>query len=1331
MQKRSEDATTDITSPLLGTQRESADESSIWEVDLDLASLPYLADHRLQGVLVLPGAVYIEMALAVATASLGETPHLLQEIAFQRAIFLSETSTQFLRAVLSPGMHGGAIFQVYTRAEADEQTVTRAAPAHASIVIPVQPSFRTPDPVSLAEIRSRCPQELEGTAFYVELSEHGNQYGPSFQGIERIWRGDGEALGMLRVPDALEPERAPYHLHPVLLDAAAQMVLAAEQRKDTRTVVLVEFDQVRRYHAPGIQCWAHASLRGDAPTDGDTLVGDVRLLDELGRVTVELVGICFKYLAAEARPTALRSPSKMRIAVTATFTADPLEDSLAFWMQQFEMPSEIVFAPYNQPFQQLLDPSSLLSTNRNGLNVVLVRFEDWIGADRGYVGVADPDEREQLLAGRSRYTLPNQLEIVHLNQYETSYLYEEIFIRRSYLKHGITLHDEDCVIDVGANIGLFTLFVQQMCSNARIYAFEPAPPAFTALQINAALYGSNVQVFGYGLSDRNTEAPFTFYRNSTLFSGYHTDIAQDRAAIRVIVRNMLRQRGLDDTQSLDRLTDDLIAGRLESETFMCQLRTLSSIIDEQQIERIDLLKIDAEKSELDILMGIAAADWGKIRQIVIEVHDSAGERLQAVISLLKEQEFELIVDEDVLLRGSGLYTIYGQGPANRASQAPCKSRPAAASVGLEQKMEDLVRALRNMRQRSAAPHFICICPPSPTALQDLELRALFQQLEQQMTAALGDLGTMYLITASDVFAAYPVSAYYDQFGDELGHVPYTNRFFTALGTMIARKYHALQRDPYKVIVLDCDQTLWKGVCGEDGPLRIEIDPPRKKLQEFMVRQYDAGMLLCLCSKNNPEDVGAVFDLHPEMPLKREHIVSWRINWNAKSANIKSLAQELQVGLDSFIFIEDDPVECAEVQSYCPEVLALQLPTEASAIPTFLEHIWAFDHLNVTAADKQRTRLYQQNRQREELRQASLTFEAFLAELALQVRISRAETDHFARAAQLMQRTNQFNTTTIRCTEAEIQEAVQTGAYECLVVEVSDRFGDYGLVGAIVFTVDHEAIVVNAFLLSCRVLGKGVEHRLIARLGEIALERGRTRVDIPYLPTGKNQPSLDFLNRVGAQFSAPLRNRVPSLPCLAVAAEAENGFLFTFPAAFLLELRYDPSTADASPSNLLLEEVPDAAGHQTRVAVGRRMAASLVRRIALELHDVDQILAAREAQKSWQRPPSANAFVAPNNELERTIKGIWQEVLGVSDVGINDKFFELGGTSLAAVLVASEIKRRLDVDISTINLFDQTTISSMAEMLKSTGEEEWSEKIEARRRRGEQRRTRNLARLRRS
>ena len=283
----------------------------------------------------------------------------------------------------------------------------------------------------------------------------------------------------------------------------------------------------------------------------------------------------------------------------------------------------------------------------------------------------------------------------------------------------------------------------------------------------------------------------------------------------------------------------------------------------------------------------------------------------------------------------------------------------------------------------------------------------------------------------------------------------------------------------------------------------------------MRRQREAGKLLVICSKNDEADVNAVFDQGPAMPLTREHFSAWRVNWRPKSENLKSIAQELKLGLDSFIFVDDNPVECAEVEANCPEVLTLQLPEDPALIPEFLDHCWAFDQLKTTAEDRSRTEMYRQNRQREEFQAQAMSFADFIAELELEVQIAPALPAQLARVAQLTQRTNQFNVSGKRRTESELRQLGE--GREVWTVSVKDRFGDYGLVGAMIFETRDQAIVVDSFLLSCRALGRGVEHQMLAELGKRARQRGAQWVDVPFERLPRNQPALDFLESVGAPF----------------------------------------------------------------------------------------------------------------------------------------------------------------------------------------------------------------------
>lgn len=442
---------------------------------------------------------------------------------------------------------------------------------------------------------------------------------------------------------------------------------------------------------------------------------------------------------------------------------------------------------------------------------------------------------------------------------------------------------------------------------------------------------------------------------------------------------------------------------------------------------------------------------------------------------------------------------------------------------IERNAKDFVDAIKVAAGNSSVPCLVCFCPASRATQAEHIPPRLFPIIEAQVAELLGNVGGVYVVTSAEMQALYPVAEYEDSRSDEISHIPYTQQFFHGLGTMIVRRFYRIQAPPHKVIILDCDNTLWRGVCGEDGASGVKIGPGYRALQEFMLAQRDAGMLLCLCSKNNQEDVWTVFEQNPGMVFKREHFVRSRINWQSKSENLQSLSKDLKLGMDSFIFLDDSALECAEVESRCPEALTLQLPEQESDFQKFLAHVWAFDHLKATEEDRQRNESYATDAERSALREHSLSLEDFLAGLQLEVEILPMTKGEVPRVAQLTQRTNQFNFTSIRRTEREIEQLLSKGDAECLVVRVRDRFGDYGLVGAMFFTRRPDLLDVDNVLLSCRALGRRVEHRMLAALGCVARRDGLATVWINFIPTLKNKPAQDFLESMSAAIEAAINS----------------------------------------------------------------------------------------------------------------------------------------------------------------------------------------------------------------
>ncbi|MGA7410931.1 MAG: HAD-IIIC family phosphatase, partial [Bryobacteraceae bacterium] len=257
---------------------------------------------------------------------------------------------------------------------------------------------------------------------------------------------------------------------------------------------------------------------------------------------------------------------------------------------------------------------------------------------------------------------------------------------------------------------------------------------------------------------------------------------------------------------------------------------------------------------------------------------------------------------------------------------------------------ELARVVRTVAAGSLVPWLVSIGPDSPRFLETQENQALGVELRQTLHQELSGQPNIILLSADSVIARYEVTEVDDPLGERAGHVPYRDAFFAALGTQVVRTVLALQRDPFKVIALDCDNTLWAGICGEDGPRGVTIDDARRSLQHVLAAQSQQGMLLTLVSKNNEPDVEETFESHPEMPLRWSDLAATRINWEPKYTNLVQLGSQLNLGLNSFIFLDDDAKECAEMRRECPEVATLQLPAASREIPRFLQHAWVFDHV---------------------------------------------------------------------------------------------------------------------------------------------------------------------------------------------------------------------------------------------------------------------------------------------------------------------------------------------------------------------------------------------------
>jgi len=299
-----------------------------------------------------------------------------------------------------------------------------------------------------------------------------------------------------------------------------------------------------------------------------------------------------------------------------------------------------------------------LRAQRGVRDAVVRAYDDAAGAKHVVAYVVPHRPNQALWEWQAPYVLPDGSPVAHLNRNETEYIYNEIFVQQAYLRHGVTIRDGDCIVDVGANIGLFTVFASRLARNLRIVACEPNPAAFACLEANAAAWGAGVRCLPLGLSRESGSADLTWFEGLSLLSGFYADAATEREMVKRYVLN--QQVAAPDDERFVADVGEVIDDRLRARTVSARLRTLSSLVAEEGIERIDLLKVNVEKSELDVLRGLDPEDWPKIRQAVIEVDQR--DHVEPITLLLERHGFEVLVEQDPLLRHTELCYVYAVRP---------------------------------------------------------------------------------------------------------------------------------------------------------------------------------------------------------------------------------------------------------------------------------------------------------------------------------------------------------------------------------------------------------------------------------------------------------------------------------------------------------------------------------------------------------------------------------------------------------------------------------------------------------------------------------------------
>ena len=401
-------------------------------------------------------------------------------------------------------------------------------------------------------------------------------------------------------------------------------------------------------------------------------------------------------------------------------------------------------------------------------------------------------------------------------------------------------------------------------------------------------------------------------------------------------------------------------------------------------------------------------------------------------------------------------------------------------------------------------------------VQDTQLNYV-RELNRELMATVRNFKNCFLVDLNIIAARLGHKNFFDPRYWHIARAPFSKAAYKELAREYRKYFNAVSGKSKKCLILDCDNVLWGGILGEDGVGGIKIGRSFPgsaywELQQAILDYFNTGVLLAICSKNNEEDVLEVLDKHPDMVLRREHFVSWRINWNNKAQNIREIVTDLNIGLDSVVFVDDSEAEIELVSRELPEVTTLLLKGDPVEFSESLRSCGYFDRLSITEEDRQKTHMYRADRLRKERLSREVNIEDYYKALEMELKICMADDFSISRIAQLTQKTNQFNLTTKRYTEADIQGFIESADHDVIFARLKDKFGDNGIIAVVILLYDRHDCVIDTFLMSCRVIGRGIENVILQACIKRARDRGCSMMKASFVPTQKNSQVRDFYAR---------------------------------------------------------------------------------------------------------------------------------------------------------------------------------------------------------------------------
>jgi len=412
---------------------------------------------------------------------------------------------------------------------------------------------------------------------------------------------------------------------------------------------------------------------------------------------------------------------------------------------------------------------------------------------------------------------------------------------------------------------------------------------------------------------------------------------------------------------------------------------------------------------------------------------------------------------------------------------------------------------------------------SPNGIIETKNEFSFHEMIEEINNALRNISkqndSVYVYNFNNFISKFGEKNIFDYRQFYVGDIQIAFNFIPYLANDLMGYIKPFSSKNKKCIVLDLDNTLWGGIIGEDGFDGIELGHTSNgkafvDFQKHLLSLWHQGIILAINSKNNYDDAMKVIQEHPNMILREKNFASIQINWNDKAQNLNQIASEINIGTNSMVFFDDDKINQERIKQEFPEVLTIELPKDSSQYSSILKEINDFNVLQRTDEDAKRGEMYAQQRERNELKQSISNIDDFLKQLNIQVKIKKSNEFLIPRISQLTLKTNQFNLTTKRYHEEEIREFTNNKNYEVGCAQVEDKFGDNGITGVYIVDKNEKNWIIDTFLLSCRIMGRGIEDAILSQILKDAKQNGVEEVRAKFIPTEKNKPSENFLSDFG-------------------------------------------------------------------------------------------------------------------------------------------------------------------------------------------------------------------------